>query len=341
MLERTFGYIGDKEIKAYTLKNDYIECEIITYGGAIRTLYFNDINGKKQDLVLGYNTIEDYLSNSGCVGSLIGRCGNRIEKGQFVLNGVKYQIPAINNGNALHGGVKGFDKRVWDSEVDGEKLVLTYFSKDMEEGFPGNLTTRVTYSLIKNTLKIEYSAKCDKDTVVNLTNHTYFNLAGENSGSVFDTEIYINAEQITPVDKYLIPHNEFMEVKDTPFDFSTSKKIGKDFYVDNEILKNCGGYDNNFVINGNGYRLCATAFSEKTGIKMSVFSDQKGMQFYTANFLDTKSGKSRPYGKYDGFCFETQNFPNAINCDNYPSPVLRKGEEYKTTTEFVFSEVKR
>lgn len=337
MKERFFGMLGDKVVKAYTMEKDGITAEIITYGGAVRSLIVPDKNGMKTDVVLGYADLDSYVKNSGCLGALIGRVGNRIEKGTFKINGKVYHVGINNNGNSLHGGIIGFNKKVWDSETVGEKLILSVFSPDGEEGYPGNLEVIVTYSIENNGLKIEYEAKSDKDTLVNLTNHSYFNLSGEGSGSCLNTVLSINADKITPVDEFMIPHNEFMDVSNTPFDFRTAKEIGKDIDKDHPIIKNCCGYDTNYVLNGKGYRKFATAYSPVTGIKMEAFTDQKGVQLYTANFLECVKGKGGIYNKRDGFCLETQNFPNAINCPDYPDSVLKKDKLYKTTTEFRFS----
>ena len=333
---RDFGEYNGKKVKCYTLKNDKIETEIITYGGAIRTLKVNDKNGKKVDVALGYNDLNSYLKNGGALGALIGRFGNRIEKGKFTLNGIEYSLEINNGPNSLHGGFYGFDKQVWDAEIEGEKLKLSYFSKDGEGGFPSNLWTTVFYSLTEDSIKIEYSAKSDGDTVINLTNHSYFNLDGEGCGDVLNTLIQIDADYITPVDENLIPHGEFMKVDGTPFDLRKLQPIGKDIDKPHVVMQNCNGYDTNFVLNGKGYRCVARASSEKSGITMECWTDQVGVQFYTANFLKGELGKSGAYQRRHGFCLETQNYPNAVNCPEYPSAILKKGETYSTTTEFKF-----
>ena len=337
MKERRFGVLNGKEVKAYTLENGNISAEIITYGGIIRSLTVPDKNGVKTDVVLGYNELDSYVKNSGCLGALIGRVGNRIEKGTFKINGTEYHVSVNDNGNSIHGGLVGFDKKIWDSEVKGDKLVLSIFSPDGEEGYPGNLKVCVTYSIENDGLKIEYEAKSDKDTLVNLTNHSYFNLSGEGSGSCLNTVLSLDADKITPVDEFLIPHNEFMNVENTPFDFRRPKEIGHDIDKVHPIIKNCCGYDTNYVLNGKGFHKFATAFSPITGIKMEAFTDQKGVQLYSANFLNNVKGKTAMYSRRDGFCLETQNFPNAINCPDYPDSILKKGDVYKTTTEFRFS----
>lgn len=337
MIERRpFGAFDGKDVYCYTLKNDKIKTEIITYGGAIRTLEVLDKNGDMVDVVLGYNDLDGYTQNGGALGALIGRFGNRIEKGKFTLNDKEYNLEINNGPNSLHGGFRGFDKQVWDSEINGEKLKLTYFSKDGEGGFPGNMEVTVYYSLTENSLKIEYFATSDADTVINLTNHSYFNLDGEGKGDILNNLIYINADKITPVDENLIPHGDFLDVSNTPFDLREMQAIGKDIDKEHFVMQNCNGYDTNYVISGNGYRLCARAESIKTGIKMECITDQPGVQFYTGNFLKGEKGKNGAYNRRYGFCLETQNYPNAVNCPTYPTAVLRKGEKYQTITEFKF-----
>ena len=331
-----FGVYKGEDVLTYTLKNEYIETEIITFGGAIRTLFVYDKNGRKTDVVLGYNDLESYVKNGGALGALIGRFGNRIEKGKFALNGKEYTLEINNGPNCLHGGFNGFDRRVWKSEIVGEKLKLSYFSVDGEGGFPGNLQTTVFYSLNGKSLKIEYFAKTDQDTVINLTNHTYFNLNGEGVSDVLDNQIFIDADMITPVDENLIPHGEFLDVTNTPFDLRKMQLIGKDIDKPHTVMQYCNGYDTNYVLSGKGYRLCAVAKSDKTGIQMKCFTDQPGVQFYTGNFLKGEKGKSGEYFRRYGFCLETQNYPNAVNCPTYPSAVLKKDDEYKSVTEFCF-----
>lgn len=333
---KSFGKYKGKDVYCYTLSNDKIETEIITYGGAIRTLKVPSKSGKKVDVVLGYNDLDSYVNNGGALGALIGRFGNRIEKGKFTLNDIEYNLEINNGPNSLHGGFYGFDKQVWDAEVVDEKLKLSYFSKDGEGGYPANLWVTVIYSINDTSLKIEYSAESDADTVINLTNHTYFNLNGEGAGDILDNLIFIDADQITPVDENLIPHGDFECVLGTPFDLRTMQPIGKDIDKPHMVMQNCNGYDTNYVLNGAGYRLCAIAESVKTGIRMECFTDQPGVQFYTANFLKGEVGKSGAYHRRYGFCLETQNYPNAVNCKTYPSAILKKGQKYQTTTEFKF-----
>lgn len=339
MVFSSFGCVDDKEVKKYTMFNGVVKAEIITYGAAIRSFGIYGKDGEFTDVVLGYDTLEEYVANGGYFGAIIGRVGNRIEKGKFKLNGKEYNVGINDNGNSLHGGVKGFDGKVWEDRVEGETLYLSYFSPDGEEGYPGNLRITVAYSLTDdNGLKIEYDASCDQDTVVNFTNHAYFNLNGQGNGGILGLSLKIDADKITPVDDELICHGEFTEVGNTPFDFRKPKKIGRDIDADNEIIGNCGGFDVNYVLNGEGFREVAASIGSKTGIKLSVFTDQKGIQFYSGNFLSGVRGKNNAvYHKREGFCLETQNFPNAVNCKEYPSPVLKKGEKFSSVTVYKLS----
>ena len=333
---RDFGIYEGKTVKCFTLRNDKIETEIITYGGAIRTLKVYDGSGNKVDVVLGYDDLQSYIKNAGALGAIIGRFANRIEKGRFTLNGKEYTLEINNGPNSLHGGFNGFDKKVWDSEVDGEKLILTLFSVDGEGGFPGNLHVKVVYSLIGESLKIDYFATSDADTVINLTNHTYFNLNGEGNGDILGNRIFIDSDKITPVDENLIPHGEFENVSGTPFDLRKMQPIGKDIDKPHKVMQNCNGYDINYVLNGDGYRKVAQTQGDLSGITMECYTDQPGVQFYTANFLKGEVGKSGVYHRRYGFCLETQNFPNAVNCSQYPSALLKKGACFHTATEFKF-----
>ncbi len=337
MQVKEFGVINGKNVKLYTLSNDYISVEIITYGGTIRSIVVPDKNGNKVDVALGYDTVEEYAKNGGYIGALIGRVGNRIGKGEFTLNGVKYKVGLNDNGNSLHGGINGFDKKVWEDKVNDESLILTTTAEDGEEGFPGKMQVRVVYSLTEKGLKIEYTATTDKDTIINLTNHAYFNLSGQGTGDILDTVMQINSNYITPVDEGLITDGTLMEVKNTPFDFNEPKVVGKDIESEHIQMQYCGGYDINYALKGKGYRKVCACKSEKTGIEMSVYTDQPGVQFYSGNFLDGVNGKNGAvYNKRNGFCLETQNYPNAINCEKYPSSVLKEGEVYYTVTEYIF-----
>lgn len=334
-------------VREYTLKNrNGMEVKITNYGAIITSIVVPDRDGKKADVALGYNTLAEYTNavDKPYFGAVVGRYGNRIAKGKFSLNGKDYTL-AINNGvNSLHGGIIGFDKVIWNAEKVKGGLKLTYRAKDMEEGYPGNLDVSVTYTLNNdNELIVNYEATTDKATPVNLTNHTYFNLAGEGNGTILDQELMINAKKYTPVDKTLIPTGTLPPVKGTPFDFTTAKPIGRDIKKDNQQLTYGGGYDHNFVLDPTvkqqGLTLAAVAKDPKSGRVLTVLTSEPGVQFYSGNFLDGrlvgKSGKN--YVHRGGFCLETQHFPDSPNQPNFPSTILRPGETYRSTTVLKFS----
>ncbi len=339
MVSSVFGYKDGNKIEKFTLDNGRVKLEVLTYGATISTFGIYNKKGEFTDVVLGYDNIQDYVSNGGYLGAIIGRVSNRIGGACFFLNGGKYYVNKNENNNTLHGGVSGFNDKLWTPRIDGEKLYLTYLSADGEEGFPGNLSITVAYSLTENnSVKIEYFAESDKDTVIGFTNHAYFNLNGQGDGNVLDTLIKIDADKITLVDEKLICDGRFLDVDDTPFNFNSYKKIGEDIEKDNDTLKICGGYDVNYVLNGVGFRKVAEAYSEKSKIKLNVLTDQPGIQFYSGNFLSGAKGKGGSiYNKRAGFCLETQNFPNAVNLANFPSPVLKAWEKYHSVTEYNLS----
>ena len=331
----------------FTLANkDGIQVDIITYGGRITSLRTPDSSGKMANVVLGFENIEQYEQNNPYFGALIGRYGNRISKGEFSLNGSEYTLAKNNGENNLHGGEMGFDKRVWNAKTeendDSIKLILTYLSKDMEEGFPGNLTTTVTYTLnLDNSLDVLYEAKTDKTTIVNLTQHAYFNLSGDFSRTILDHIVEIDADTFLPVDSGLIPTGEIAPVEGTPFDFTEPKLVGKEINADNNQLELGGGYDHCWVLNNQeeGFRSVASAYHPATGRNLEVSTDEPGMQFYTGNFLDgtLPAPNGGTYGKRSGFCLETQHYPDSPNQPEFPSVVLEPGDGYKTKTTFTFS----
>jgi len=336
-----------ENIDLYTLRNSHgVEAKITNLGGIVVSLRVPDRSGKFDDVVLGFNDLDSYLKPHPYFGALIGRYGNRIAKGRFTLNGVEYKL-AVNNGeNHLHGGIKGFDKVIWTGKEMktklGPALVLTYLSKDGEEGYPGNLNVRVVYTLTNNNeLKIEYSASTDKDTVTNLTHHSYFNLAGEGNGDILNTRVTINAARFVPTDAGSIPLGSLKIVAGTPFDFLTAHAIGERINQDDEQLKFGSGYDHTWVINGRQgvMRLAATAYEPTSGRVMQVWTTEPGMQFYTGNFLDgTLTGKAgKLYPRRSGFCFETQHYPDSPNQPSFPTTTLKKGATYKSTTIYRFS----
>ena len=333
-------------VELYTLKNSTnVRVQIMTYGGTVVSLQVPDRDGILGDIVLGYDTLDGYLKNSPYFGSLIGRYGNRIGKGRFSLDGKQYQLPKNNGENTLHGGIKGFDKVVWKAtEVrsnDEVGLSLTYLSKDGEEGFPGNLSVKVVYTLTNNNeLRIDYSGATDKTTVVNLTHHSYFNLAGE--GSILQHELMMNAEQFTPVDAGLIPTGELRNVKGTPMDFTQPTAIGARIDQQDEQLILGKGYDHNWVLKTNktgNLSLAARVYEPRSGRVMEVSTTEPGLQFYTGNFLDgTITGKGgQVYKQRSGFCLETQHFPDSPNQPRFPSTVLKPGQQYASSTNYKFS----
>src|SRR5689334_5909663 len=342
-----FGTADGQSVDLYTLRNVHgVEAKITNYAGILVSLKVPDRNGKFDDVVLGFNDLDTYLKGHPYFGALIGRYGNRIAKGRFTLNGVEYKL-AVNNGeNTLHGGIKGFDKVVWTAHEmktpAGPAVVMTYLSKDGEEGYPGNLNVRVVYTLTNNNeLKIDYTATTDKDTVTNLTHHSYFNLAGEGNGDILTHLVTINANRFVPTDAGSIPTGELKSVKGTPFDFLKATAIGARINQDDEQLKLGNGYDHTWVINGRPgvMRLAATAYESTSGRFMQVWTTEPGVQFYTGNFLEgSKTGKSgKNYPRRSGFCFETQHYPDSPNHPSFPTTTLKKGQTYKSTTIYRFS----
>ena len=336
-----------QNVDQYLLKNKSgMQISIITYGGIITSWTAADKNGDYKDIVLGYNTLEEYETETPYFGALIGRYGNRIAKGRFSLNDTTYTL-AVNNGvNHLHGGLKGFDKVVWQAETTSSpteaSLVLKYLSKDMEEGYPGNLATTVTYTLNNhNELEVKYEASTDKTTIVNLTQHSYFNLSADFNQTVLDHELTINADAFIPVDETLIPLGNLSEVSQTPFDFRASKRIGQHIDEENTQLINGLGYDHCWALNDQdkGMRFAASAYEPVSGRLLEVFTDEPGIQFYSGNFLDgslpSKSGGV--YEQRTGFCLETQHYPDTPNQKNFPSVVLHPNEKYESQTTFKLS----
>lgn len=323
-----------------------MEISVITYGGIITSWTAADKNGDYRDIALGYNTLAEYEAETPYFGALIGRYGNRIAKGKFSIDGEAYTL-AVNNGeNHLHGGLKGFDKVVWDAKTivndSTASLELSYLSIDMEEGYPGNLQTKVTYTLNNNDeLSVKYEAKTDKPTIVNLTQHSYFNLTADFNQPVLDHELVIKADSFLPVDSTLIPTGEFRNVAETPFDFRSPKAIGKQINAENIQIKNGLGYDHCWVLNDQekGVRFVASAYEPVSGRLLEIFSDEPGIQFYSGNFLDgTLPSKNQgTYQHRTGFCLETQHFPNAPNEPSFPTTILKPGETFTSETWFQFS----
>jgi len=339
-----FGRLADgTAVEIFTLTNAHgLRARIMTYGAILVSLEAPDRNGVLADVTLGFDGLAGYLGTHPYFGAIIGRYGNRIAKARFALDGVEYHLAPNNNGNTLHGGIKGFDKVVWKGEAvkseHGTGVKLSYLSKDMEEGFPGNLAVTVTYTLTDaDELEIRYDATTDKATVLNLTNHAYWNLKGEGRGDILGHALRIEADAITAVDSpaNLIPTGEIVPVAGTPFDFTKPHTIGE------RIAKVEGGYDHNFVLRSGAGTLAFAARVEEpeSGRIMEVWTDQPGIQLYTGNFLDgTVVGKGgHAYGKHFAFCLETQHFPDSPNHPNFPSTVLKPGQAYRTVTEYKFS----
>ena len=338
-----FGEMPDgTKVEKYTMTNAKgMEVDVITYGGRITRWTAPDSNGNYEDIVLGFDDLESYLGENPFFGALIGRYGNRIAKGKFTLDGETYTLATNDGENHLHGGTQGFDRKIWKATpkttAEGATLELTYTSVDGEEGYPGNLDVTVTYTLTPdNELDIRYKATTDKPTVVNLTQHSYFNLSGDFTQSILDHELVLNADSFLPVDGGLIPTGVLEPVEGTPFDFREAKLIGKDINSDNEQLKLGKGYDHCWVLNDRegGYRFIGSAYHPKTGRVLEVYTDQPGVQFYSGNFLDgtLPAQKGGVYGLRSGLCLETQHYPDSPNQPNFPSTRLNPGETYSIRT---------
>jgi len=336
-----FGEVDGKQVFQYTLTNENgMMVKILNYGGIVTHLFVPDKKGRLADVVLGYDSLKGYLEDTPYFGAIVGRYGNRIAGGKFKIDDQEYQLPLNDGANCLHGGIKGFDKVVWDADdfiyPDSAGVLLSYTSKDGEEGFPGNLETKVSYTLTnENELKIEYFATTDKTTIANLTHHSYFNLKGQGEGNVLEHQMQIIADQFVPVDQTLIPTGELEEVKNSAMDFTSPYTIGE------RIAQVAGGYDHTWVLNNydkKNIHLAARVSEPQSGRVMEVYTDQPGIQFYSGNFLDGSiTGKQgKVYNKQYGFCLETQHFPDSPNQPNFHSVLLKPGEQYKTTTIYKF-----
>lgn len=343
----SFGTTPDGHaVDLYTITNSHgLEVRTINFGGIIVSLKVPDKSGALADVVLGFDDLQGYLENKPYFGAIVGRYANRIANGKFVLDGVEYHLAKNNGPNSLHGGLKGFNKVLWHAEPfsnkQGAGVIYTYTSPDGEEGYPGNLKTKVTYTLTnQNELEVDYEATTDKATPINLTQHSYFNLAGEGSGDVLNHVLMLKADRFTPVDKNLIPTGELRAVKGTPLDFTTPTAIGARINDDYEQLVIAGGYDHNYVVNrkSNDLVLAARVSEPKSGRTLEVYTTQPGIQLYTGNFLDGIKGKhGHAYQKRDAFCLETQHFPDSPNHPEFPSTILRPGQTFHSRTVFKFS----
>jgi|GraSoi_2013_40cm_1033754.scaffolds.fasta_scaffold21272_2 aldose 1-epimerase len=338
------------QIDLYSLSNQKgMEVSITNFGATVVTLRVPDRAGKPADVVLGFDTLEGYENGKSYFGATVGRYANRIGGGTFSIDGKTYTLPKNNGNNTLHGGIVGFNKKVWKArEIDSkdtESLELTYLSPDGEEGFPGNLSVKVVFTLPRdrNELRIDYTSMTDKDTVLNLSNHSYFNLAGEGNGDILDHVLKLHAKKFTPVDSTLIPTGELRDVAGTPLDFNMATPIGKRINDNYEQLVFGKGYDHNWVLarsgNGEGLTIAAEAYDPKSGRRLEVLTTEPGVQFYSGNFLDgsAKGKKGKPYGQRAAFCLETQHFPDSPNHPNFPSTLLKPGAVFHSQTVFRFS----
>ena len=341
--KEVFGKMPDgSPIEIYTLKSGQTEARIMGYGAILVSLKTPDRKGQPADIVLGYDSLDGYTSgNKAFFGAIVGRYANRIAHGTFTLDGKTYSVPKNDGENSLHGGTRGFDKVVWQMKQIADGVELTHMSKDGDQGYPGTLTVVVRYILTGNILQIEYSATSDADTVLNITNHSYFNLAGQGKGDILGHQLKLNASRFTPVDKMLIPTGELAPVASTPFDFRKPTPIGERINADNEQLKFGKGYDHNWVLDRSGEALAEAAevYDSASGRVLQVWTTQPGIQFYSGNFLDgTITGKNgNVYGQRSGLCLETQHFPDSPNHPGFPSTVLKAGKRFHSVTEFRLS----
>lgn len=336
--ETFFGLTAEADkVYCYEIKNSKSESvKILNLGGTIQALNIKNKSGILTDVSLGYDSVSGYENNSGYLGALIGRYANRIAKGKFTLNGKEYTLYNNNGNNHLHGGKKGYDKRIWQTKINGNKLELSLFSHDGEEGYPSDLNITVTYSFSdQSELNIEYISESGGDTIINLTNHCYFNLNG--GGDILSHYFKINSSYYTPTDSESIPTGEIESVTGTPFDFTRFKQIGKDINCSDIQLLQANGYDHNYVFS-EGFKKVCEVYSKESGILMEVLTDNEGLQLYSGNYLTGVKGKSgKKYNFRNGFCLETQSFPDSPNKPHFPSPVLKKGEIYKHKTIYKFS----
>lgn len=331
---KPYGTLPDgREVTEYILDNGYIRAHIINYGGIVTKLFVGDT-----DVVLGRASLEEYLDNDGYIGAVIGRFANRIAGAKFTLDGTEYNVGRNEGNNSLHGGLEGFDKKLWSATVDNDALILETVSPDSEEGFPGTLNLCVKYSITpENGLKIEYSAVSDKDTVCNLTNHSYFNLNGYNSGKIYNHKMTMQSRFFTPNNSECMPTGEVLKTEGTPFDFTQGRLLGEAINSDFEQAVMFGGIDHNFALDGTGFRKVLEASGDISGITMEMYTNQPAVQVYTSNALGTGVNKGDYENTpHDAFCLETQVFPDCVNNSHFPQAVLRKGERYNHITEYRF-----
>lgn len=343
--KKTFDYLKDgRTVSAYTLTDGETSVTVLDFGGIIQSIVVPDKNGNKTDVVLGYDDMAGYLNHGGYIGALIGRFGNRIEKGSLTIDGTKYALYCNDRGNHLHGGKAGFNAKIWDSEIRDGKLVLSLFSEDGEENYPGNLNVRVTYSLEKGKLGIDYFAVSDKKTAINLTNHAYFNMSGAGNGDILSHLLYIDAPYIAPTDETLIPHGGFRAVSGTPFDFNVPVPLkgGDEKRGEDPDLKNGGGYDHCFIFEKgrDAEKPYASLYSPVTGIEMKCYTNMPAVQLYAGNGLNQDGKGGKHYGRCGALCLETQAIPNNVNVPRYAeygSSIYAAGEEYRFFAAYEFS----
>lgn len=341
-MKRSFGRTsGGREAGLYIIKNDRgMEAAVTDYGASLVKLLVRDREGVPRDLVLGYDDVRGYEQGEESMGGTVGRVANRIGAGRFRLGGRDYQLTVNSGPNTLHGGRDFYVHRLWESRQESDSSVsFALDSPDGDQGFPGFLRVIVTYALTPdNTLLITYRARCDSDTPVNLTNHSYFNLAGHDSGSVLSQRVMVEADRITETDAFSLPTGSFLELEGTPMDFREEKALGKDIDLDYQPLLYGNGYDHNYIIRGEGYRQAARIYCPETGIEMTVSTDLPGLQLYTANYLNHEPGKGGAcYQARDAVCFETQFYPDSVNKPHFPGGILRAGENYFSRTGYRFS----
>ncbi|MCR4925657.1 MAG: galactose mutarotase [Clostridiales bacterium] len=338
---RIFDRLPDgREVKAYTITNDIISVEVIDFGATVRCLFVPDKHARMKDIVFGYDTVKPYINDGKYFGKTIGQCCNRIKNGEFTLNGKSYQLEKNENGKTCLHGADEYCNKLWQSEKLNDYAVkMSYISPDGEKGFPGNVKTEAIFSIDGNVFKIEYKAVSDKDTIINLTNHSYFNLNGYNHSDICNHIMSVCARKYLPTDENNVPTGEIESVENTPFDFRIAKPIGEAIESDFEQIKKCNGIDHNFCLRQKcrDMNVPAIILAEgKSGIKMSVYTDQTGIQIYTGNFLDGTGKNSSSISKYSGVAIEAQGYPDAINNPDFPQVIVKSGEEYSSTTKFVF-----
>ena len=335
-----YGTLADgRDVYEYVISNGEVTAHILNFGGIITKLITKDKDGNDVDVVLGRANLDEYLDNDGYLGAAIGRFANRIAKCKFEINGTTYTVSQNDGNNSLHGGKIGFDKKLWSVEENEAEnaILLSYTAADGEEGFPGKLDVKIKYSVTKeNGLKLEYFAMSDKDTVCNLTNHSYFNLNGYKGGKIYEHKLQMNSKFFTPNTDECMPTGEVWSSKGTPFDFTTEKTLGEGMKSDYEQVKMFGGFDHNFALDGTGTRKVLTAKGDKTGITMEMITNQPGVQVYTSNMLGSANKGDYENSVHDGFCLETQVFPDCVNLSHFPSALLKKDDEYYHITEYRF-----